>query len=201
MSKLQNWWINRKRSLLSDFLGFVLLITLSLAFVYLANGVINQFNPAVGTTEAISKTSSLVTALFSFIAAVASIWSIVSARQNAERIEELKQQLNTQFPALKDSRSAALNYYRSISKLETNNFDFSVLEQSENVMIEAESNIFFLSEKYQKSWYGYWQEARNISHHIREINNLEEAKKQWVHSWSKRLAEKLKGIAVYQPVS
>lgn len=194
-------------------LQIFLFLTFLLAFIYLVDGVANQSSLFSDKTGLQTDGKTLITSLFSFIAALSSIWSVVTSRQSASRIEELKyqnareiedlkQQLTTQFPALKESRSAALKYYRVLSTtVETASIDRTSWDQCENSMKEAEANVYFLSKDYKDKWYEYWQTVDTISKRIAQEQDPTTIKENWRNDWSKRLAEGLEFLADYQPGS
>jgi len=132
----------------------------------------------------------------SFLAALSSLFNTFAAKDNAVKIEQLKQELSSQFPALIDSRNAALNYYRMLAKLEIKPFSEQDKELSEEAMAAAEGSIYFLDEKYRKAWYRYWQKARNISYDA--LQDKENAKNTWKSQWAKELGNELNIIASYQ---
>lgn len=138
-----------------------------------------------------------LTAIFSFIAALAAIWNTIAAHHYSISLEELKQQFSCQFPALQESRDAALAYYRTLAKMEIKNLTQEDIEISNSEMIQAEGSIYFLDENYRDAWYGYWQEANYISEIFRSLS-VEEAQQQWRNSWAKQMASRLKTLAAYQ---
>lgn len=138
-----------------------------------------------------------VTVFLASVAAVVSLWNAFVAHQHAARLEEFKQQLNSKFPAIKETREAALNYYRVLASLENQTLSEEELNDSEKVMTQAEGSVYFLDEGYQKVWYEFWQEARNISTRVKRVSRAE-AQQQWKTKWAKDIALELRKIAAYQ---
>lgn len=144
-----------------------------------------------------SSVSQAVILIASSIAAISSIWNTVSAYQNSVRLEELKQKLNLKFPALQETTNAAVQYYYTLSKLESGKFEDEQVAKSEEAMEKVTSKIFFLGKDYQEIWYKYWQKARYISESV-NVQSLEEARENWQSKWGKDLAALLDNLTVYQ---
>jgi hypothetical protein len=144
-----------------------------------------------------SMTRDPVVGVLSLIAAAASFWNTLSFRRNARDIEELKQQLGSKFPALKESRKAALRYYRTLSKMEIGSFTGEDYQNSEKVMSDAESDIYFLNQEYQDRWYTYWQAARVISESAAN-KSANESREEWKNSWARQLSEKLDDVTSFE---
>ncbi|MCA2553499.1 MAG: hypothetical protein IM466_07080 [Microcystis sp. M04BS1] len=150
------------------------------------------FGPPSGTDTKVWVLSSLA-AVSSVTAAVSSLWNTLSSSRNAAQLEELKQQLAVKLPALKESKSAALKYYRVLANLETKNWVDEDYKKAEGLMSDAESSVYLLSEEYQNAWYDYWQEARNICFEVKD-QSKDIAKQYWVQTGAKSLAKKLEKI-------
>lgn len=155
----------------------------------------------------------------STLAATSALWNVISSRRNAESLEELKHQnaesleelkqelsiknslllerLKQEPLALKDSRDAAIQYYRTLKKMETQVFTSEDFEKCEQAMEKAELSLHSLSETYQNSWYSYWQIARNISTAASTESQVD-AKEHWISSWAKDLYAKLTGITSFE---
>lgn len=164
------------------------LVTLAIALIAAAAYLL------VSGTNSVSQAVVLIA---SSIAAISSIWNTVSAYQNSVRLEELKQRLNLKFPALQETTNAAVQYYYTLSKLESGKFEHDQVSKSEEAMEKVTGKIFFLGKDYQKAWYRYWQKARFISESVNE-QHLEEAKVKWRNMWGKDLAVLLEDLSMYQ---
>lgn len=174
-------------------LALILLLVLSLITILL---LVLQIG-GQGSTSTTDPTVAILTFVVSSITAVSALWNAVLSQQNASKLEELKQRLSLQFPALQETRSAAVQYYYSLSKLETNHLDQKLVEESEEAMAEAQGNVYFLEENYQQAWYRYWQRARFIYEASQRDKDTDLSKK-WREDWSKDLAVKLKTITQHQ---
>jgi hypothetical protein len=169
-------------------------------FVEMQNNQISTISSQAVTRDPVVLVLSIFTAIASLFSASSSLWNTFSSFRSASKLEELKQQLGLEFPALKDSRKAALQYYRTLAKLETQSMTQDDYETSEKVMAEAEGNIYFLPQDYQQVWYDYWQEARNISVQAKKLD-IDKAQEEWKSDWAKQLASKLDDIRTFQPNS
>lgn len=167
---------------------FFTIVVLCVAF-FGSNTLLSNANSPPSNKDA-------VIGLLSLIAAISSLWNTFSSYQNATRIEELKQQLSVQLPALKESRAAALRYYRTLSRLENQKCTHEDYQKSEDLMLSAEGSIYFLSEDYQKDWHSYWQAARNIYTKIQN-KSQDEAVDYWKNKGAKDLAYKFQKIQQY----
>lgn len=144
-----------------------------------------------------SSVSQAVVLIASSIAAISSIWNTVSAYQNSVRLEELKQRLNLKFPALQETTNAAVQYYYTLSKLESGKFEPDQVSKAEEAMEKVSGKTFFLGKEYQRAWYRYWQKARFISESVDNWSR-EEAEINWRSTWGGDLATLLEDLSIYQ---
>jgi hypothetical protein len=149
--------------------------------------------------------NQVITLIAALIAAVFSIWNTFSVYQNSIRLEELKQKMNLRFPALQETTNAAVQYYYSLARIESGNFELAKILQSEEAMEQVTSKIYFLEESYQTAWYRYWQKARYIAESINPENaesispeNLALVRDNWRRGWSKDLSNLLNSLLVFQ---
>lgn len=185
-----------RRRLTYDPFGSIILVfaIVSFCFVIVYVALPNQLLTGIQNSATANK--DLFTIFLTLIAAVTSLWNAAIAKQYAAQLEEFKQQLNSKFPALKETREAALSYYRALAKMEIQAFSEDELKASEEIMIRAEGSVYFLDEDYQKAWYDFWQTARNAAVRAGKISKAD-AQTLWREELAKKVANDLRKIAIH----
>jgi hypothetical protein len=175
---------------LKDSLLFSITVIIILFIILGGSFLASYFFPNININVAtlLSLVGSLTAALFSFL-------SKQEATRNIQEVEKLRQHLTNQFPALKSTREAAINYYRSIASIQTGKFKPDLIDKAEDYMVEVEADLYFLPEEYRQKWYDYWQEVAVVSSLMRDkIDNLGEAKEAWKHQWKRELSPYLEAV-------
>ena len=120
---------------------------------------------------------------------------------NQTEISKVKQTLTnqTQLVALRNTKYAAIYYYRSLASIENGKFTPDAIEQAEAKMIDSEVDSYFLPEEYRQLWYDYWQKVAFISSLMRDKKvKLSDTKKKWKSEWKQQVVPFLSEVLEWE---